>query len=164
MKRAILGCMAAGLVLSASPVFAQEENEGRRLAELAFSALDTEGQGFINMSQYLRFGTEVFTSMDNDEDGLLTLPEFMAWDFGMKNVAEDRGLVPSYETALRVVYAFWDRNGDDQITSAEHGQSLALDYQRADTDQDTLLTEAEFLRGFSVMVALRAALAPDVDQ
>jgi len=164
MKRTLIACLAGGLCLPATPALTQDENEGRRLAELAFNGLDTEGRGFINMSQYLRFGAEVFTSMDSDQDELLTLAEFVNWDFGMKNVAEERGLVPSYETALRVVYAFWDRNGDDQITSAEHGQSLALDFQRADTDQDTLLTEAEFLGGFSVMVALRAALAPDVGQ
>lgn len=55
---------------------------------------------------------------------------------------------------------FWDRNGDGVISRTEHRQSLNFDFQRADTDNDALLTEDEFTGGFSVMVALRAAINP----
>ncbi|MEL6465284.1 MAG: hypothetical protein AAFQ58_09975 [Pseudomonadota bacterium] len=46
------------------------------------------------------------------------------------------------------------------ISRTEHRQSLNFDFQRADTDNDALLTEDEFTGGFSVMVALRAAINP----
>lgn len=161
MKR-IMTLMAATAML-AMPLtgMAEEPNEGRRLAEMAFAGIDTSGRGYIDMSEYLRFGADVFVSMDQDESESIDLAEFMDWDFGMAFVAEDRDAVQAYETALRVVFAFWDRNGDGQITSAEHGQSLVLDYQRADTDRDGELTQDEFLSGFSIMVALRAALNPE---
>lgn len=137
---------------------ADEPSEGRRLAELAFSGVDADSRGHIDMSQYLRFGADVFVSMDQDESEAVDLAEFLDWDFGMALVADEQNATRAYETALRVVFAFWDRNGDGQITSAEHGQSLVLDYQRADTDRDGLLTRDEFLGGFSINIALRTAL------
>lgn len=154
--------LAAAAVLSMPLTsLADEPNEGLRLAQLSFASMDGSDRGYVDMSEYLRYGVDVFVSMDQDESGGIDLPEFMDWDFGMSFVAEDRDAVPAYETALRVVFGFWDRNGDGMITSAEHGQSLVLDYQRADTDRDGKLTEEEYLRGFSVMVALRAALNPE---
>ncbi|GAB5512045.1 MAG: hypothetical protein Rhims3KO_34460 [Hyphomicrobiales bacterium] len=154
--------LAAAAVLSMPLTsLADEPNEGLRLAQLSFASMDGSDRGYVDMSEYLRYGVDVFVSMDQDESGGIDLPEFMDWDFGMSFVAEDRDAVPAYETALRVVFGFWDRNGDGMITSAEHGQSLVLDYQRADTDRDGKLTEEEYLSGFSVMVALRAALNPE---
>jgi Ca2+-binding EF-hand superfamily protein len=139
-----------------------EENEGRRLADLAFSSLDTADRGDIDQGEFSNFGSDVFLSMDGDENGSLSLKEFMSWDYGMSGVAEERGRVEAYETALRIVFAFWDRDGDGNVSRTEHRQSLNFDFQRADTDNDTLLSQEEFTSGFSVMVALRAALDPNL--
>ena len=147
---------AAALPLHASA----EETEGRRLAELAFSSLDGGNRGFIDYGEFHSFSDEVFASMDNDQSAQISLSEFLAWDYGMRLAAEDAGREAAYETALRVVFAFWDRNGDGQVSKREHRQSLVFDFQRADSDNDAVLSREEFLSGFSVMVALRAAINP----
>ena len=142
----------------AAPALA--ENEGKRLAELAFASLDTAERGFIDQGEFSNFGQDVFASMDADTDDKLSLSEFLGWDFGMLLAAQEAGREEAYYTALRVVFAFWDRDGDETISKTEHRQSLNFDFQRADTDNDALLTKQEFLSGFSVMAALRAAINP----
>jgi len=161
MKRSLLTlALAAGLALPGAAT--AQENEGRRLAGLAFGSIDARDRGYVDMGEFTNFGADVFFSMDGNEDGKLTIDEFMAWDYGMALVAEDRDRVEAYETALRVVFAFWDRNGDGEISRMEHRQSLVFDFRRADTNDDVLLTEGEFTSSCSVMVALRAALDPDL--
>ena len=151
-------CVAVAAPLAA----AAQENEGRRLAELAFTSIDTADRGYADMGEFMNFGGDVFYSMDADENNALSIDEFMAWDYGMLNVAEERGRVEAYETALRVVFAFWDRDGDGAVSRTEHRQSLTFDFRRADINDDTVLTAEEFTSGFSVMVALRAALDPNL--
>lgn len=159
MKTALTTLTLAALMVL--PGIAQaEDNEGRRLAGLAFDSLDTAGRGFIDQGEYSNFGSDVFYSMDSDQNGQITLGEFMNWDFGMAAVAAEAGREVAYETALRVVFAFWDRDGDGGISRTEHRQSLNLDFIRADANNDAVLSEEEFAGGFSVMVALRAAINP----
>lgn len=156
----ILACSAAlGIALS-SPSLAQDEPEGRRLAQLAFKSVDAFDRGFIDHGQFSQFGGDVFTSMDTNENNKLTLDEFLSWGFGMEQVAEEAGRAEAYETALRVVYAFWDRNGDGSISITEHKHALLDDFRRADVDNDAFLSEEEFLLGFSINVAARSAINP----
>ena len=158
-KETLAASLAAVIALG-TPVVAQEDGGGRRLAQMAFAALDTADRGFVDQGEFSNFGGDVFVSMDSDENGQLTLAEFLSWDYGMEPLAQEAGREDAYETALRVVFAFWDRNGDNTISRTEHRQSLSFDFQRADTDNNALLSEDEFTGGFSVMVALRAAINP----
>ncbi len=148
-------------ILSLSTALAAEESEGRRLAELAFQSLDTADRGLIDQGEFSNFGGDVFVSMDADQNGSIALGEFLSWDYGMQNVASDAGREDAYETALRIVFAFWDRNGDGMVSRTEHRQSLMSDFQRADIDNDAMLSQDEFTGGFSIMVALRAAINPE---
>lgn len=160
MKIIALPLALALAISAATPLFAQDSNEGKNLANLAFDSLDTTGRGFIDIGEFQNFGSDVFVSMDYDDNQKINLEEFLSWDFGMRPIAIERGLENSYDTALKVVFAFWDRNGDQQISRTEHRRSLNRDFQRADLDGDATLSKAEFLGGFSVMVAIRAALVP----
>ncbi len=159
MRFLLTGAVIAALTVS-THAHAQEEGEGRRLAQLAFSQLDTADRGFIDQGEFANFGSDVFLSMDSNQNDRLSLSEFLSWDYGMLPLAQEAGREAAYETALRVVFAFWDRNGNGEISKTEHRQSLNFDFQRADTTNDALLTEDEFTSGFSVMVALRAAINP----
>lgn len=143
-----------------SSVALAQEGEGRRLAALTFSSLDTAERGYVDQGEFTTFGGDVFYSMDSDDDDKLSLSEFLNWDFGMRPVAIEAGREAAYETALRVVFAFWDQNGDGLITRTEHRRSMNADFRRADADNDAVLTQDEFIYGFSVMVALRAAINP----
>ncbi len=113
-----------------------------------------------DQADFTNFGSDVFTSMDYDDNDSLSQEEFLSWDYGMLPLAQEAGREAAYETALRVVFAFWDRNGDNMISKTEHRQSLSTDFRRADADNDATLTEGEFTSGFSIMVALRAAINP----
>ena len=59
---------------------------------------------------------------------------------------------------MRVVFAFWDRNGDGELSRTEHRQSLVTDFRRADLDNNMTIDKNEFLTGFSMNIAARAAL------
>ena len=137
-----------------------EETPGYQLAKTAFASIDRADRGFIDHGEYSGYGNDVFVSMDSDENNKLSLAEFLSWDYGMRPIAQEHGREDAYETALRVVFAFWDRDGDGQITPREQRLSLDADFRRADADNDALLTEDEFLLGFTVMIALRAAIDP----
>ncbi len=156
---ALTATLAAALAL---PTFAsaQEQSEGRALAGVLFSQLDETDRGFIDQGSFLNFGGDVFFSMDSDKSNALSLSEFLSWDFGMLNVAIEADREDSYYTAMRVVFAFWDRNGNGEVSRDEQRRSVNYDFARADLDNDGALTEEEFTSGFSVMVALRAAINP----
>ncbi len=159
MLKQLTTCFLITALTTQTAAYAQE-SPGRDLAKLAFSSVDSAERGYIDLGEFSAFGADVFFSMDYDENNKLSLDEFLSWDFGMSQVAEDAGRAEAYETALRVVFAFWDRNGDNQISKTEHRQSLVADFNRADTDNNAVLSEAEFLGGFSVNVAARAAINP----
>ena len=108
----------------------------------------------------MAFGDDVFLSMDSDGSGSLSLGEFYNWGFGMHNAAADAGQTQAFETAMRVVFALWDRDADNRIPVQEYRQAFGNELLRADLDQDGILTETEFLAGFSIVVASRAAIHP----
>lgn len=159
MKHLLLA--ASITAIGMTPAFAQSASEGSQLAELSFEAVDRSENGFIDMGESHNFGGDVFVSMDADENDRLSEGEFLDWGYGFENLAEDHDKELAYRTALRVVFSFWDRDGDGEISRAEHRISVNRDFQRADLDGDALLSQAEFLGGFSVMVAIRVALKPD---
>ena len=137
-----------------------QTSEGRDLAKLAFASVDQAGRGYIDQGEYTSFGNDVFVSMDSDENNTLSLGEFLSWGFGMEQVAEEAGRAEAYETAMRVVFAFWDRDGDNKIDLTEYRRSLDADFRRVDANSDAVLTEEEFLLGFSINIASRAAINP----
>jgi|GEM_PF-1374897 len=159
MKNLILTIALLSSLTFAMPVSAAD-NDWKELSGLAFQSIDDDGNGAVNRSEYASFGDDVFVSMDDDSSGSLSLSEFYNWGFGMHDAADDVGQTEAFKTAMRVVFALWDRNADNQVTEAEYQQSLDLDFERADLDQDESLTEKEYRSGFSVVVAAQAAINP----
>ena len=151
-----LTTLALGLALTL-PGVAQAQN-GKELAGLVFESIDGAERGYVDMGEFTNFGGDVFTSMDQDEDGKVTLDEFLAWSFGESVIAEEKDRTLAYETAIRVVFAFWDRNGDGVLTRTEQRKALVTDFQRADLNNDMTIDKDEFLNGFSMNIAARAAL------
>ncbi|QUS57118.1 EF-hand domain-containing protein [Pseudovibrio brasiliensis] len=151
-----------GAVVMMPATLVANESEGRKLAELAFSSVKNSENDRIDRVAFSEFGENVFVSMDANDDDNLSFREYRSWDYGMMPLAEERGRVDAYNTAIRIVFAFKDRNGDGQISKAEHQQSMEFDFQRADSNADGYLTKDEFLNGHSIMVALRSALDPNL--
>lgn len=156
--RFIACSQAAAMTISTQA--AAQDREGHRLSEPAFASVDSADRRFVDMGEFSNFGEDVFISMDSDDSGDISLAEFLIWDYGMRQVAEEAGREDACETALRAVFARRGRDGDTLISRTEHRKTLLFDFQRADTDNNAVLSEEEFLAGFSVMVALRAAINP----
>lgn len=153
---------ATCILLLALPLGAMAQSDaqtpGRDLAELIFGSIEGNPEGAADMGEYVTFGEDIFISMDYDESGSVDLKEFTDWDFGFNFIAEDEGQQRAYETAQRVVFSFWDRDADGEIDQNEYHHAMVSDFQRADTDNDAFLTRDEFLYGYIINVAYRAAL------
>jgi hypothetical protein len=152
------------LLLATAPLaLAQTDKpEGRLTAELTFASIDAGDKGYVHLGDMEQFRASVFAGMDYDEDRKLSFDEFAAWDPGFSTIAEDEGKSDALTTAKKVVFAFWDRNGDGLISEPEMRFAVNADFRRADLDGSSTLTEDEFIKGFAIIVAMRAALRPDL--
>ena len=157
----LLSLTALATLIGIAPALSQTPSEGRRLAELAFVSVDSNGNGSVDMGESHNFGGDVFVSMDADDNDRVSEAEFLDWGFGYQNLAEDVDKELAYRTALRVVFSFWDRNVDGEISRTEQRVASNRDFRRADVNGDALLSEKEFLNGFSIIVATRIALKPE---
>ena len=159
MKHTPFTTIAVFALMLGAPAIA-DTSDWKDLSGLAFQSIDADENGNLSASEFSSFGEDVFHSMDSDASGALSLGEFYNWGFGMHNVAEDAGQSPAFETAMRVVFALWDRDGDNNVSGEEYRQSLDLEMMRADLDEDSVLSEAEYLAGFSIVAAAQAAIHP----
>ena len=151
---------AAAAALSLPSHLLAQDGDGRRLAELAFTHVAGSDRGWVDQGGFLETGGHVFAAMDYDGDLKLTLGEFLFFDAGMRDLAEKADRLDAHETAMRVVFAFWDRDGNGLVSRSEHRRSLNSDFQRADINDDARLELEEFINGFTIMIALRAAINP----
>ncbi|WP_432448326.1 signal transduction protein [Aliiroseovarius marinus] len=131
---------------------------GRELAELVFGSIEDDPNGTADMGEFVSFGQDIYISMDANDDGSVDKNEFIEWDFGFDFIAEDEGQERAYLTAQKVIFAIWDRDADGKITQSEYHKSMVNDFKRADVDDDAFLTRGEFLDGYVVNLAYRAAL------
>ena len=149
-------------LLLALPVAAIAQSEaptpGRELAELIFGSIEDNSEGAADMGEFVKFGRDIFVSMDYDESRSIDFGEFTEWDFGFNFIAEDEGQQRAYQAAQRILFSFWDRDADGEISESEYHQSMVSDFRRADTDNDAFLTRDEFLSGYIINVAYRAAI------
>lgn len=153
---------ALGLTGTHAVLADNHKTEGRLTSEITFSAIDRHANGYIHQGDLEAFRSDVFSSMDYDDNNRLTYEEFAAWDPGFSVLAEEKGKSDAYVTATKIVFAFWDRDGDGEITESEMRHAMNADFRRADIDDDAVLTEDEFLNGFIVIVAMKAAIRPDL--
>ncbi len=164
----IVSSSVFALSLIALPVAAQAQDasdlgiEGRYVGETIFDSMDLTGKGIVHMGDVQQFRASVFVGMDSDENQKVTYEEFAQWDPGFLYVAEQLGRKDAYTTASKIIFAVWDRNGNGILTDREMRNAMSSDFRRADLDDDALLTKQEFISGFPIMVAMRAAIRPDL--
>ena len=125
---------AAALV----PLAAQAEDgsdlgiEGRKVGETLFETMDVAGRGKIHMGDLESFRSSVYAGMDYNDDRKVTYDEFAGWDPGFLFVAEGVGRKEAYTTASKIVFAFWDRNGNGELTEREMRFAMTADFRRAE--------------------------------
>lgn len=133
MKNALLTIAMLSSLAFALPV-AAVTNDWKELSGLAFKSIDDDWNGVVTRSEYSNIGDDVFVSMDGNSSGSLSLSEFYACGFGLRDTAKMAGQAEAFNTAMRVVFALWD------------------------CDADNLITKQEYRSGFSVIVAAEAAI------
>ncbi|MEM1388776.1 MAG: hypothetical protein AAGG54_14285 [Pseudomonadota bacterium] len=137
--------------------------EGRTIAITLFNSIDERrGTGKLNVQDLTEFGETIAVSMDYDKDGVVARDEFLQWDPGFRFVAAELGREEGFVTAQKIVFAMWDSDGDDTLTQAEMRRAMSTDLRHADLDDDGTLDQDEFLSGFLIIVAMRAAIRPDL--
>ncbi|WP_180888067.1 signal transduction protein [Ruegeria sp. THAF57] len=128
------------------------------MADTIFGEVDKHPNSSIDKGEFLDFGRSVFTSMDSNEDKSVDFEEFSTFDFGFKAIAQDAGRPEAYDTAQRILFAMFDRDGNLSIAVVEFEAVMNADFHKADLDNDENLTRAEYLDGYMINIAYRAAL------
>lgn len=158
MKNLTMGC--AFVLALTGPALAEmeEKTPGRELSELIYGSMQEDPLGAIDIGEFVKFGNDIFVSMDSNDNGAIDFGEFTEWDFGFNFIAKDEGQRHAYEAAQKILFSFWDHNSNGEITKSEYHKSMVSDFGRADIDDDAFLTRDEFLNGYVINVAYRAAI------
>ena len=154
-RTALSACLISAVPLMATA----DETPGQELAELIFDSIGDDPDAAIDMGAFVDFGRDIFVSMDFDESGSVNMQEFTDWDFGFNFIAEDEGQAHAYRVAQHILFATWDHDGNGDISGSEYHKSMVWDFRRADLDNDAFLTRGEFLTGYIVISAYRAAIS-----
>lgn len=154
----VASIFALATLASTTAFSAENSREGKELAEMSFESIKRADRDFLDMGEMEIFRGSLFVSMDQDDNASLTFDEYFEWDYGFKLIAEETGKQKEYLTAMKIMFALWDLNGDGKITETEHRQGLVRDFQRADLNNDAVLTKPEFFGAFSMNIAFKAAL------
>ena len=149
-------CIVFAAALVVFPVVAAAQDSGRELSQLTFQSVDQNDDGTLSRSEVETMSSNILFSMDYDGSESVDLEEFMAWDFGYYYLAEERGETDRYESVKRVMFALLDFDGDGVIDASENHAGNLWAFQRADLDNDGVLSEDEYLQGWLPIVILRA--------
>ena len=154
------GVFAMAIFMMSPVLGLAQDTPGQALAALTFKQIDADADQSVTLAELQGFGVDVLTSMDADDDVSITMPEFQAWDFGFVDIADEADKMEGYGTAQRMMFDLWDRDNDQKITADEMQAAMAREAAYADLDGNNALSADEFVTGFGMMVALRAALKP----
>lgn len=154
-----VGLALAATLAAAPAVFAQDESRPPR-GEEAFAALDANADGSISFVEYSVRGTEKLARLDSDENGVLTLDEFLNAKpqrppGGHREVRGKRAESTESPEAREATkaerrakmqariqerFVAIDANGDEVVTTDEF---LEADFLELDMDNNGALTKEE---------------------
>lgn len=118
---------------------------------VGFAGTDTDRDGRLSSAEYAASSTRLFSAMDIDDDGGLTVSEMDGARIAMRINGG-----PSSEKMI----ANADNDGDEKLTIAEFVGDVNRRFARVDTDADGFLTRQEFDIGHpEVGAAARSAPA-----
>lgn len=156
MRKLNLIFTLAALGFSTSSLAADEKRPG----QAAFEELDSDASGTVSFAEFQQRSSEGLANIDTDQNGVLTLDEFLnarsAQGPGRGNrggdgaprgeVDQERRAQMQEMMAQRVSERFeaMDTNGDEMVTIEEFQEANFLEMDR---DNDGVLTARELRRG-----------------
>lgn len=152
----ILGC---GFALVALPgAFAA--HAGDHSPDAMFQAMDTNSDGKASRAEHAASAQKMFTGADTNHDGLVTLAEMeaahakmqadhakMKADMPMKS---DKPMMMEMSAAGMIKKC--DKNGDGQVSTAEHVAHAGAMFTKMDTDGDGFVSASECTAGHEAMM------------
>lgn len=150
--RLIVGLSIVGL--SASALAADEKSAGNH----AMTELDTDANGNVSFAEFQARGADVLAAMDSDENGVLTIDEFLnsrsgpgPKNRGGRGVRGDRDGEPSEEQLARMQERIAERGepSEEQLARREEMRELQSQhaiqrFQEMDTSGDEIVSLDEF--------------------
>jgi Ca2+-binding EF-hand superfamily protein len=132
----------AGLVtaLSSIPALAQQTETDAQSAERYFDRLDQKKQGFFTLADMQRIEGKAFKRTDINQDGELTLSEFI------DGIPSDRDDIIDRFTRR---FELADADGSGRVPFQEYMDFCARVVAAADTNQDGTVTKEEFVAASS---------------
>ncbi len=157
-QRAVVGvlfglCTCVGV--GAAPVAAQDMNT---IDDGIFKSADLNSDGEISRREIIHFTDLVFLSVDANNDDILSLEEFIEWDPGYSFLAAQAGKTEQLNSAKEQAYTQMDLNGDGSLDHAEYSAAALYYFYRSDTDNDSTLSQDEFINEFQMLKTIRSAL------
>ncbi|PKR90802.1 hypothetical protein CXZ10_05465 [Pleomorphomonas diazotrophica] len=144
--RSLTKLLVAGtLVVLSVPAVA-----GDRLADIAFTRVDANGDGQLDAAELRQARAQRFERLDVNGDRVITMAEQAAAGSRLFRQAE------ALEGAMAIRFETLDTNGDGRLTQDEFlDASKGTLATRADKDGDGKISKAEFHAGIEAARALR---------
>lgn len=107
-----------------------------------FASIDANEDGYVSSEEAASSADMVFSAMDTDDDGVITLDEFMAVRMGAQiAVNPDRQALMQARKKAR--FDPMDSDSDGSVSKAEFMAASKAHFDAADTDQDGKVTPWE---------------------
>jgi Ca2+-binding EF-hand superfamily protein len=119
--------IALGIAGGIGGAVAQQVNE--ETIRMAFADADVNGDGVLNLDEYVGHVIYVFKRIDVNRDGYITFEEAIAYS-PVHNVATMKAM---------------DRNGDGRLSVGEVAGAKVIDFFEMDTNHDGVITVEELI-------------------
>jgi hypothetical protein len=107
-----------------------------------FAAIDSNEDGFVSSEEAASSADVVFSAMDADDDGTITLDEFMAVRMGAQ-IAMNPERQALMQARKKARFDPMDTDSDGSVSKAEFMSASKAHFDAADTDQDGKVTPWE---------------------
>ncbi len=128
------------------------------LNQTTFDSVDANHDGRASLREIELFQDLVMLSMDSDDDGVVSLKEYLVWDMGWDELAKSRNKLVEYQTARESIFKTWDRNNDGMLSLEEQKLSPERDFHVGQQDLAKPLNLKQFMSRLRIILAMNEAV------